>query len=80
MYEIEDGIPIPPAKYGLPRKYRFHEMEVGQSFFVPTPQGETYSCKRQTKVFNAAFGYGRRHGMKFTTRREGDGVRVWRVE
>ena len=69
MIEIEKGVSIPPAK--TIRKYPFHLMEVGDSFFTP---GEK-------QILQSLAHFKRRNpDRKFTTRREGDGFRVWRTE
>lgn len=70
MMKIDKGVVMPTARGGV-RKYHFAEMSVGDSFFVEINQ-HTISC--------AAGAYGKNHKMKFATRREGKGVRVWRIK
>lgn len=85
-YEIEKDIPIPPP-WGRPGydevKYPIFEMEVGDSIFVPVPEGKKIETVRNT--LNANF---RRKAVSVTGRRfacrtaEKDGVkglRVWRT-
>ena len=64
--KIEKGVPVPRGRI----KYPLKEMEIGDSFFVENvrvaPMG----------VYNAA----RRYDMKITSRQEGNGYRVWRLE
>lgn len=74
MIRVEKGIPVPPRAH----RYPWHQMEPGDSFFVECPPGVRVSL-RQTKVNSAARNDGRRHNRAYCTRREGDGVRVWRV-
>jgi hypothetical protein len=64
---IEKGIPVPMVS-GT-RVYPFPSMEVGDSF----------SIDRKEKVAAAASVFGKRHGVKFSLRRTGNGYRVWRV-
>ena len=65
--EIEKQIPVP-------KKYPFHQMQVGDSFAVPP------DIRRQT-VSVAALRYGRNHGMKFVVRMMPDrSYRCWRIE
>jgi hypothetical protein len=69
MLTIEKNIPIPFAQAGRPSKTVWWGMEVGDSVFVKgmKSSGGTYSyVKRKT-------------GWKFAQRKEGDGIRVWRV-
>lgn len=63
---IETGIPVPASR--KTEKWPFADMSVGDSFFT-------------TKLIakNAAMNYQRRHGVKFSSRREADGIRIWRV-
>ena len=69
-FKIEKGVPVPPRNggRGAPEKYPFSSMEVGDSFLAPE--------KAQSSTQSA----GKRLGMKFTSRKEADGVRIWRVE
>ena len=82
MYEIEKGIPIIAmnTSTGRPPKYPFHEMEVGDSFFIPSDAG------RDARLVQASvMGTIResRHRFtdqrKFCTRKVEGGVRVWRI-
>ena len=67
--ELERGIgmPIPRVVYSYP----YEEMDVGDSFTVPV-------AARQ-KVLNANYRAGKRLGLRFMAKTEGDVVRVWRV-
>jgi len=70
-FKIEKGVPVPPPKSGRYAKYPFAKMDIGDSFFA---------SEHPTKVRPAASWWANRHaGFKFQTRKEGDGVRVWRV-
>jgi hypothetical protein len=80
--KIEKNVPIPNhrgSRYGdLP----FEHLQVGESFFVPYPSGET----NKQVLFNFQAGIsghsktvGLRMNRKFTTRKVPDGVRVWRM-
>lgn len=75
MSEFEDGVPMPASyRNGRPATYRFRDMEVGQSIYVPSsdaPSGH---------VAKRAYATGQRTGMKFACRRDDDGIRIWRVE
>lgn len=73
MYEIDDNVEIPPKRNRSTKKYPWAEMKIGQSFFVPN--------KSQASLSATAIGYSYRHpGLKFTTAKENDGVRCWRIE
>ena len=71
MYKIEKGVPMPAARAAYTR-YTFADMDVGDSFSVPTE-----SVRSAAK---AARSYGRRNNCKFVCRTDGDGGRVWRIE
>lgn len=66
---IEKNVPIPVG--GRKSIYPFGEMEVGDSFFVPSIAAQT--------VRSAAHTYGLKHRVKFSSYKEGDGVRIWRT-
>ena len=80
--QIEANIPV-PAEYvdgrHTKRKYPFHDMQVGDSFFVPA------SVQRSKIVRNAAEWHANRYGKRMIVRVETDptgvdGCRVWRTE
>jgi hypothetical protein len=69
MYEISDNVPIPAPikKHNFP----YDELQVGESFWVAnTPMPILCNCNRRQ---------GKRLNRKFICRKEGEGVRVWRV-
>lgn len=68
MIKIEKGVPVADARV----KYPFADMEVGDSFWIGGLQDP--NAPR-----GAAFRWGSNHGVSFKTRKEKDGVRVWRV-
>jgi hypothetical protein len=73
-FKIEKGVPIAKTgsgNYPHKRIYPFDQMKTGDSFFAPKSFGR--------KVQSAALKYGKDHGIKFKTRAERNGRRVWRV-
>ncbi len=70
--KIERGVPF-PATAPRAQLYPFHEMEVGDSFFVPD--------STTNRLGSAAHAYvrSRKPGAKFTCRTIDGGVRVWRI-
>ena len=69
---IEHGVPIPKRQI-RESMYAFDQMKVGDSFTVPKAKG--------TSAWRIATRYASSHrGVEFTTRTEGDRVRVWRVK
>lgn len=71
-YEIQKNVQLPPVQRsgGRSSKYPFGEMTVGDSFFVDNVDPKL--------VQQAAAAYGRRHNVKFETRRCDGGIRVWK--
>lgn len=70
ILESNAGTP-PPAR----TKYPFWKMQINDSFLVKcVPSSDT-----QRKISGAASAYAKRYGVKFTTRQDKDGIRVWRV-
>ena len=68
---IDKGIAIPEIKRKNRTSYPYDAMDVGDSFFAPGTK-ITVMCNLQYRI-------GKRTGRKFTARREGNGVRVWRI-
>ena len=67
--EKEAGVALP--KLRVVYAYPYESMEIGDSFAVP--------LTARAKVLNANYRAGKRLGMKFVARTEGDVVRVWRM-
>jgi hypothetical protein len=70
MYEIDKNVPLP-----VPRKrysYPYGELQVGESFWV--------TGVKMASLCNLNLRQGKSLGRKFVCRKEGDGVRIWRVE
>jgi len=73
QYEIEKNVPLTERKRGKNTIYPFGDLEVGDSFFVDNKPAKTVVC--------AASAYKRSHPeIKLVTRKNENGVRVWRVE
>ena len=70
--KIAKNIPIPEGGKGRPLVYPFGNMEIGDSVYV--------DGRKKASIQAACRGYGKRHNMRFTTRAEKSGLRVWRVE
>lgn len=81
MYEVFKAT-VPSREYAVKCKYPFPQMKVGQAFTVPA---DDYAAERYDNggcaIMSAAHGYGLRHDMKFSTRRNtDDSITVYRVE
>jgi hypothetical protein len=76
--QVQSGLPIPPKKTkGTKNNYPFHTMNVGDSFLIansPYKNMEHIRCG----VMTAAKRYGKSNNTIFTSRKEADGIRVWR--
>ena len=64
-FKIEAGVPLPLYEN---TKYPFGKLKIGQSFLA-----------HEKTVRAAAYKYGRYNNLKFKTRAEGDGIRIWRT-
>ncbi len=62
--ELTSDVPLPESR----GKYQFKNMKIGDSFFSDKLSART-----------AAMNFQKLHGVKFVSRREGDGIRIWRV-
>ena len=69
-FKIEKGVPK-PARAGY-SKYPLRKMEVGDSFFIET--GDPSVIRSNVTIFSK-----RNPGYKFSTRKEGTGIRIWRI-
>jgi len=78
MYNIEKEISMTEANSGSKvrgkSKYGFHEMDVTDSIFF---EGGKASC--QCKPYAAMKAFERASGFKFSARKVGTGVRIWRT-
>jgi hypothetical protein len=76
--EIDKNIPMPPQATRSKRgnSYQWGDMEIGDSvFFDNEPSGSGSHPAMGAKTF--AWRQGK--GAKFSARKEGNGVRIWRV-
>jgi hypothetical protein len=82
MFKVERGVAMPRSHANrkptgkLPNWYPFHELEIGDSFFVPALSGLTdvRHC-----LAAAAHGHGRTHGRTMAIRQVEGGLRCWRI-
>lgn len=73
MYKIEKNIEMPKLKYP------FADMEIGDSFFVPFEQGVSKQQFHRRVSANAAI-RAKKFNEKYKTKRNREGVRVFRIE
>ena len=79
VYKIESGIPIPKQKRYreatseyLKDGYPFTSMKVGDSFAGPAEEIEKQHARSAH--------WGKKLGMKFTRRKIGETIRIWRTQ
>lgn len=72
-YLIDKGVPVPMKRSNTLEIFPFSEMQPGDSFWVPT------GAFRADFVRTAAHLWRSKHGWTFITRKESDGLRVWRM-
>jgi hypothetical protein len=73
-YEIDDGVPIPPATRNRPSNYPWAQLNVGQSFFAPTELKNPSSVALRGSEIS-----GHTYEFRRTTEKGVKGVRFWRV-
>jgi len=82
-YEVKPASEVPDdSKRARHHRYPFGTMNVGYAFSVPAddPAAQPSPGSPTSRVANAAGLYGRRHGMKFESRRQNDGsMRIERI-
>ena len=69
VIQVESGVGLPPAKTVY--RYPYLQMSVGDSFTVPK--------SARANVLNANVRARKKYGMTFTSKADGDLVRVWRL-
>ena len=75
MIKIDKKIEIPKgSRNGRPWKYPWHELKIGDSFFIP----HVHSIGNLVQNYNA--GKDKKDQIKVTRRLEGEGQRVWRIK
>jgi len=70
MYEIQKDVPLPTKR--VKHDYPYEQLEVGESFVV--------SGVGMNSLCNLNRVKGRKYGRKFVCRKDGEGIRIWRVE
>jgi hypothetical protein len=78
MFKIDKSIEI-PNEVSSYSKYPLAEMEVGDSFLF---EMEKYDKKKRSRLASAVSIFSKRseNGAKFSIRRIGEDVRVWRIK
>lgn len=76
--EIEQNVRI-PSKYEEGVSYGFHLMEVGDSKTITLDKTDKYAVVRSA-ISTAASVLGIQLGMKFRVKKEGEGLRIWRIK
>ena len=79
MIKIDKGIPMPKESFGRPRGtciYPWNEMEIGDSFFLENPPRQ-----KNGQIVPMCSAPNKRYAPKrFALRKDGTGVRIWRIE
>ena len=78
VFIVEKDIPV-PEKSSRDRKYPLDQMEVGDSFLVPTDPAMTVSKLQKKASASVAYAHRTLGGRRFVTRQVEGGVRVWRI-
>ena len=65
-----DGVPLPTKR--VKHDYPYEQLEVGESFVVQGVGMNSLCNLNRVK--------GRKYGRKFVCRKDGEGVRIWRIE
>lgn len=76
QYKIEKNKGMPrPRGHTRPLKYPWNEMDVGDSILI-----ESQDKYKRDAARLAAYSYGKRKNMRFETRWEENGLRIWRTK
>lgn len=76
-FKIVSNIPVPEDAGSRGRRsvYPFRQMKVGQSFFVPNDEVDSFNLRMAASSFAQ-----RNKDFRFTVRKEEEGYRVWRIK
>ena len=80
--KIEKNIPfMGNGKRGPDLKYPFDQMNAGDSFFIELKKGQMH-LSLQSSIHSAARRWAFRNMVesKWATKREGNGIRIWRIK
>lgn len=70
-YILDTDIPVPRSGAGRPTKYPWRSMTAGQSVYIPDGK---------LRARNSVYHHCTQHpDQRWTTRFDGDGLRVWRL-
>jgi hypothetical protein len=72
MYKIQKDIPLVSRK-----KYSFEEMNIGDSFLVPS--SDLPEKSKGQSIRSVALRYSKKTGKKFKVSKVEGGIRVWRI-
>lgn len=78
--KIEKDVPVPIQRSYT--NYNFNKLDVGDSVYITLEENDLDGVTRSriNSVRVCAFKSGQKHGMKFVTKKDANGIRVWRVE
>ena len=82
MYEIFKATPEAKTRHTT-HKYPWAQMKVGNAINIPAddPAARRHPNSGSCNAATSAYAYGKRHGMKFTTRRmTDDSINIYLVE
>lgn len=83
LFKIEQNVPLPVIPRGAPVapvKYPWHELNIGDSFFVPLVDKTIMSIRGSINIDLKKFTNQSGSKIKITTRAIDNGVRVWRLK
>ena len=78
--KIEKGIKILRIKRRNVITYPVEKMEVGDSFFVPYSGRKPSSLQAQLCSNSKSYLRINNHKLRFTTRKQEKGIRIWRIK
>lgn len=78
--KVQKNIPMPERRQWGKSKYKFSQMDVGDSIFVTGQHGGTKCNAAVASQVWASTQRKKGNHVKFIARKEGEGVRIWRSE
>lgn len=81
LYKIENNVPLTKKYRGIElSNYPWDKMKIGDSFVVEPGNRKTTSVQTQLATNARMWAAYNKKAVRFVTRKEGNNIRVWRVQ
>jgi len=78
-FKVDKGIPLPTTTRGRSLKYRWCDLEIGDSVMFKANKATAVGRNKINTIRSSSLRYGKSHKMKFRAALVVGGIRVWRL-